>query len=47
MTEQVSEKSGNVNLHFKVQTGPTVPERCSECNSVLHVSFPAYRRVND
>ncbi|KAI0748208.1 N2,N2-dimethylguanosine tRNA methyltransferase [Daedaleopsis nitida] len=42
MIEQVSEKSGNVNLHFKVQTGPTVPERCPECNSVLHAAGPMW-----
>ncbi len=36
MVENVSEK-GNVNLHFKAHTGPTVSERCLECNSVLHV----------
>ena len=39
MTEQVSEKNGHVNLHFKAHAGPTVSERCPECNSVLHVSL--------
>ncbi|KAI9070376.1 N2,N2-dimethylguanosine tRNA methyltransferase [Trametes sanguinea] len=41
VTEQVSQK-GNVNLLFKVQTGPPVSERCPECNSVLHVAGPMW-----
>ncbi|KAH9901013.1 N2,N2-dimethylguanosine tRNA methyltransferase [Cubamyces lactineus] len=41
VTEQVSAK-GNVNLHFKVHTGPPVSERCPECNSVLHVAGPMW-----
>ncbi|KAI0670302.1 N2,N2-dimethylguanosine tRNA methyltransferase [Trametes maxima] len=41
VTEQVSAK-GNANLHFKVQQGPTVPERCPECNSALHVAGPMW-----
>ncbi|KAI0780845.1 N2,N2-dimethylguanosine tRNA methyltransferase [Trametes elegans] len=41
VTEQVSQK-GNANLHFKVQTGPPVSERCPECNSVLHVAGPMW-----
>ncbi|KAI0647130.1 N2,N2-dimethylguanosine tRNA methyltransferase [Trametes meyenii] len=41
VTEQVSGK-GNLNLHFKVQQGPTVPERCPECHSALHVAGPMW-----
>ncbi|KAI0324526.1 N2,N2-dimethylguanosine tRNA methyltransferase [Cubamyces sp. BRFM 1775] len=41
VTEHVSAK-GNVNLHFKVHTGPPVSERCPECNSVLHVAGPMW-----
>ncbi|KAL7283462.1 hypothetical protein ACG7TL_002894 [Trametes sanguinea] len=41
VTEQVSQK-GNVNLLFKVHTGPPVSERCPECNSVLHVAGPMW-----
>ncbi|KAI8998564.1 N2,N2-dimethylguanosine tRNA methyltransferase [Trametes punicea] len=41
VTEQVSAK-GNVTLHFKVHTGPPVPERCPECNSVFHVAGPMW-----
>lgn len=37
MTEKVHEPSGSVNLLFKTQTGPSVPEKCPECNSSLHV----------
>ncbi|EPQ58267.1 N2,N2-dimethylguanosine tRNA methyltransferase [Gloeophyllum trabeum ATCC 11539] len=40
--EQVHERSGNVNLLFKTHAGPTVPERCTECNSVLHVAGPMW-----
>ncbi|KAI0709326.1 N2,N2-dimethylguanosine tRNA methyltransferase [Earliella scabrosa] len=42
MIEQVSEKNGHVNLHFKVHTGPTVSERCPECNFVLHAAGPMW-----
>jgi tRNA (guanine26-N2/guanine27-N2)-dimethyltransferase len=38
LTEKVHERSGTVNYLFKTQAGPTVPERCPECNSTLHVS---------
>ena len=37
MIENVHEKSGNVNLHFKARTGPPVANKCPECNSPLHV----------
>lgn len=37
MTQNVHEPSGNVNNHFKAHTGPTVPSKCPECNSTLHV----------
>jgi len=42
MTEKVHERSGSVNYLFKTQGGPTIPERCPECKSVLHVSHPLH-----
>ena len=44
MVENVHEKSGNVNLHFKARTGPPVANKCPECNSPLHVC-PSRRRL--
>ncbi|KAM5531216.1 hypothetical protein V8D89_015134 [Ganoderma adspersum] len=41
MVENVSQK-GNVSLHFKAHTGPTVSERCPECNSALHAAGPMW-----
>ncbi|PIL24069.1 hypothetical protein GSI_13820 [Ganoderma sinense ZZ0214-1] len=41
MVENVSQK-GNTSLHFKAHTGPTVSERCPECNSALHVAGPMW-----
>lgn len=39
MVEKVHESSGNVNLLFKTQAGPPVPQKCTECGSALHVSI--------
>lgn len=36
---------GNMNYLFKTQTGPTVAERCLECDSVLHVSVKEERKL--
>lgn len=36
--EKVQERSGNVNIVFKTQAGPPVPQKCTECGSALHVS---------
>lgn len=35
--EKVSEKSGQVNTLYRQRTGPPVGEKCSECESALHV----------
>ncbi|KAI0928510.1 hypothetical protein AcW1_005732 [Taiwanofungus camphoratus] len=42
MVENVHETSGNINLHFKAHTGPTMPNKCPECNFALHVSGPMW-----
>jgi len=42
MTENVHETSGNVNYHFKVHSGPAVPNKCPECSQTLHVSGPMW-----
>jgi len=42
MTEKVHEPSGNVNINFKTHVGPTVPEKCPECHSVLHIAGPMW-----
>lgn len=42
MMEKTHEVTGNVNTLFKTQSGPTVPEKCPECYSKLHVSYTAY-----
>ncbi|KDQ60790.1 hypothetical protein JAAARDRAFT_67223 [Jaapia argillacea MUCL 33604] len=42
MIEQVNERSGNVNRHFKTHPGPPVSDRCPECNSVLHIAGPMW-----
>jgi len=37
---KIHEQSGgkNVNYHYRQQAGPTVTEKCPECESTLHVS---------
>ncbi|KAG2054635.1 N2,N2-dimethylguanosine tRNA methyltransferase [Suillus hirtellus] len=40
--EKVQERSGNVNLLFKTQAGPPVPQKCTECGSALHVAGPMW-----
>ncbi|KAG1831709.1 S-adenosyl-L-methionine-dependent methyltransferase [Suillus variegatus] len=40
--EKVQERSGNVNLVFKTQAGPPVPQKCTECGSALHVAGPMW-----
>ncbi|KAA1471128.1 N2 N2-dimethylguanosine tRNA methyltransferase [Dentipellis sp. KUC8613] len=40
--EKVNERNGNVNHIFKTQTGPTVSEKCPECDSALHVAGPMW-----
>ncbi|KAG1878051.1 tRNA methyltransferase [Suillus subalutaceus] len=40
--EKVHERSGNVNLQFKTQAGPPVPQKCTECGSTLHVAGPMW-----
>lgn len=40
--EKVHERSGNVNLLFKTQAGPPVPQKCTECGSALHVAGPMW-----
>jgi len=42
MIENKHEASGNVNLQFKAHTGPTVDDKCPECNSVLHMAGPMW-----
>jgi len=37
MIEKVHQPSGNININFKTHAGPTVPEKCPECHSALHV----------
>jgi len=42
MIEKVHERSGNVNHSFKTHVGPSIPGRCPECNSSLHVAGPMW-----
>ncbi|KAG1803816.1 S-adenosyl-L-methionine-dependent methyltransferase [Suillus plorans] len=42
IVEKVHERSGNVNLLFKTQAGPPVPQKCTECGSALHVAGPMW-----
>ncbi|KAH7926309.1 N2,N2-dimethylguanosine tRNA methyltransferase [Leucogyrophana mollusca] len=42
MVEKVHERSGSTNRLFKTQVGPPVPQKCTECSSVLHVSGPMW-----
>ncbi|KAI0322222.1 tRNA methyltransferase [Amylostereum chailletii] len=42
VVEKVHERTGNTNLLFKTHTGPTVPERCPECESSLHLAGPMW-----
>jgi len=35
---RVHEQSGGKNYHYGIQAGPTVSEKCPECESTLHVS---------
>jgi tRNA (guanine26-N2/guanine27-N2)-dimethyltransferase len=39
--------SGGVNYLFKIQPGPTVENRCPECDSALHVRFDLALQVLD
>jgi hypothetical protein len=36
--EKTNEKNGQVNLQFKTAGGPPTTNRCSECDSTLHVN---------
>jgi hypothetical protein len=38
IVDKIHPKSGHVNHLFKTQFGPTVSEKCPECESTLHVS---------
>lgn len=40
--EKKHETTGNSNWSFKTQAGPSVPEKCPECDSVLHVAGPMW-----
>ncbi|KAF8350673.1 N2 N2-dimethylguanosine tRNA methyltransferase [Amanita rubescens] len=42
VVEKVHEASGNVNHHYKIQAGPTVPEKCPECESTMHLAGPMW-----
>ncbi|KAG2157148.1 tRNA methyltransferase [Suillus clintonianus] len=42
IVEKAHERSGNVNLLFKTQSGPPVPQKCTECGSALHVAGPMW-----
>jgi hypothetical protein len=42
VVENVHAKSGNVNLQYKTQGGPSTPSRCTECGSTLHVAGPMW-----
>jgi tRNA (guanine26-N2/guanine27-N2)-dimethyltransferase len=37
MVEKPQGRSGGVNYSFKTHSGPTVPDKCPECRSTLHV----------
>ncbi|TFK42549.1 tRNA methyltransferase [Crucibulum laeve] len=40
--EKLHEPSGNKNYTFKTQAGPTIPEKCPECESTLHIAGPMW-----
>lgn len=42
IVEKAHERTGNVNLQFKTQAGPPVPQKCTECGSALHVAGPMW-----
>ncbi|KAM6500490.1 tRNA methyltransferase [Amanita muscaria] len=42
VVEKVHEASGNVNANYKVQAGPTITEKCPECDSVMHLAGPMW-----
>ncbi|KAJ7582668.1 tRNA methyltransferase [Mycena floridula] len=42
MVEKKHEASGNVNLLFKTQHGPPVPNKCPECQSSLYMAGPMW-----
>ncbi|KXN86864.1 tRNA (guanine(26)-N(2))-dimethyltransferase [Leucoagaricus sp. SymC.cos] len=42
VVEKVHERSGHVNVLFKTQAGPTVSEKCPECESTLHIAGPMW-----
>ncbi|OAX44694.1 N2,N2-dimethylguanosine tRNA methyltransferase [Rhizopogon vinicolor AM-OR11-026] len=42
MIDKVHERSGNVNLLFKTQAGPSVGQKCTECGSAQHIAGPMW-----
>lgn len=42
VVEKEHESLGNVNYLFKIQNGPSVADKCPECESALHVAGPMW-----
>ncbi|KAF8625803.1 hypothetical protein AX15_005190 [Amanita polypyramis BW_CC] len=42
VVQKVHDASGNVNHYYKIQAGPTVAEKCPECDSVMHLAGPMW-----
>ena len=38
MVAKTSESSGHTTSIFRTQAGPLIPDKCTECDSILHVS---------
>ena len=38
LVTKTSETSGHINSIFRTQAGPLIPDKCTECDSILHVS---------
>jgi len=42
IVEKTSEKNGQVNLLYRQRSGPPVGDKCTECESILHVAGPMW-----
>ncbi|KAK7014835.1 guanine(26)-N(2)-dimethyltransferase [Favolaschia claudopus] len=39
---ETPQPNGSINYNFKLSGGPSVPDRCTECNSILHMAGPMW-----
>jgi len=42
LVTKTSETSGHINSIFRTQAGPLIPDKCTECDSTLHIAGPMW-----